>query len=364
MNRKLHKFWLMTSLSLALALANHAVSAEYTYVDLAPRDQTNSRAYSINDHDQIVGISGYGQYFDIARATVWSEGTTTYLDRVGSSARDINNAGQITGSFYPSTTDSAIWDHGTKTSLSPNGEARAINESGQVVGYSGPLMRATTWIAGQPVDLGGLSGGRSSYAFDINNKGQIVGGADTGFGYSSTQHAVFWDNGTIIDISKDFGKSSRAWAINDAGQIVGAGVAPGATISRALYWASGYLAPVRLADLGSYSAGLAINERGDIVGYSYLQGTSESHALLWRDGVMTDLNSFLDQATWDAGWRLTTALAINNNGSIVGYATQNGTGLAHAFLLSAVPEPGALPLMLLGAGLMLVASARERGRRN
>src|SRR5262249_3665204 len=68
-------------------------------------------------------------------------------------------------------------------------------------------------------DLGGLPGGRASYANDINAAGQVVGWASPATGQA---HAVLWNNRTIIDLGRmlPFGSSS-AVAINDRGQIAG-----------------------------------------------------------------------------------------------------------------------------------------------
>ena len=64
--------------------------------------------------------------------------------------------------------------------------ASAINNAGQVVGYSGNMSggpgHAFSWTKkGGMVDLGTL-GGSNSYAYGINNAGQIVGDSQTSSG--------------------------------------------------------------------------------------------------------------------------------------------------------------------------------------
>src|SRR4051812_43468965 len=54
--------------------------------------------------------------------------------------------------------------------------ASAINNAGQVVGFSGfPLSHAFLYSNGQMQDLGTLPGGQNSYAYAINNVGQVTG---------------------------------------------------------------------------------------------------------------------------------------------------------------------------------------------
>jgi probable HAF family extracellular repeat protein len=90
-----------------------------------------------------------------------------------------------------------------------------------------------------------------------------------------------------------------------------------------------------------------------VVGYSYRDGYWGQHAFLYSDGTMLDLNTLL--APEYAGWDLTSANGINDNGWIIGGA-RGPDGLDHAFLLT--PEPGTIMLLAFG-GMML----RRRSRR-
>src|SRR5262249_7548063 len=72
-------------------------------------------------------------------------------------------------------------------------------------------------------DLGTL-GGASSYAFGLNDVGQVVGVAKLA---NLQEHAFVWDNGVMTDLDPNGmvfgGRASSANSINEAGQIVGSG---------------------------------------------------------------------------------------------------------------------------------------------
>lgn len=76
---------------------------------------------------------------------------------------------------------------------------------------------------------------------------------------------------------------------------------------------------------------------------------------MWNGTTAIDLNSLLDASTVAAGWVLTDANGINDNGWIVGNATNNSLGIfRHAFLLSVttVPEPETYAMLMMGLGLV------------
>jgi probable HAF family extracellular repeat protein/autotransporter-associated beta strand protein len=201
-----------------------------------------SVATGINNSGQLVGYAAPAN-------TPWAQHAFMY-DSTGlmrdlnfSRAQAINNNGQFTGSWgngraflYNNSGD--IRDLGTFGGL--YNESSAINESGQVVGYSnsyGGGWFAYLYTGTGPMQcLGTLPGGTSSAAQDINNKGQIVGWSyyDGGNG---NYHAFLYtgvgpmqDLNNLIDTSSGWNLTS-AEAINEKGQIVGYGYHNG--VSRA-----------------------------------------------------------------------------------------------------------------------------------
>jgi probable HAF family extracellular repeat protein len=146
----------------------------------------DSHAYGINDIREVVGDAN-------GRAFVARDGSSRDLDvlpgYVGSSARAINNKGQIVGlaTNGAGVPRAVLWDLGTTRTLDPLGgdvasEANAVNVNGDIVGRSGDASfaqsRAILWRDGTPIDLGGVlaeSGWTLSTATSINDFGQIVG---------------------------------------------------------------------------------------------------------------------------------------------------------------------------------------------
>jgi probable HAF family extracellular repeat protein len=154
----------------------------------------------------------------------------------GSSALDIDNNGNVVGSAtLPSglVTHAAFWpasggiaDLGT---LGGNwSQAIALNASRHITGQSRTAsgqvhafiyhVDANGTVLSQ-TDLGVLSG-NSSYAYDINNDGMVVGTSDS--------KAFLWNGSQMIDLNTEIPTGSgwnltHASAINNSGTIVGWG---------------------------------------------------------------------------------------------------------------------------------------------
>ena len=163
----------------------------------------DSAATAINDHHQVVGISGkcdnaIGE-FSAKHALLWENGQPINLGNFGGVAWNtptaLNNAGTVVG-FADLPGDESgglnpigfIWSHGHQIQkLEPypgdaNSLAWGINERGQAVGQSidaNGNSRAVLWQNGVTLDLNAFIAADSpvylTLANDINDRGEISG---------------------------------------------------------------------------------------------------------------------------------------------------------------------------------------------
>jgi endoglucanase len=175
---------------------------------------------------------------------------------------------------------------GTYSAASPT--IQAVNGSGEVVGEStltpDGATHAFSWTpAGGMHDLGTL-GGTNSRARAVNDSGQVVGSSDTSGGAT---HAFLWTAGAgMVDLGTLGGTSSYADAVNASGQVVGESTtATGETHAFSWTQAAGI---VDLGTLGgTISYGPAVNDGGQVAGTSSITNDAESHAALWQTSTAT-----------------------------------------------------------------------------
>lgn len=252
-----------------------AAQPDQTPKVLAGLGGTTSFAYAISNSGLIVGASTTAGNTSV-NAVVWSAAHTDQqpmvLAGLSANALAVNARGQIVGSSYPEVVqgNAVLWSitrpseitnlNGLGGSnINPATVAHAINNNGQIVGWSEPvgttLQEAILWSAGHPDNptvLSGL-GGSMNFAFAINDKGYIVGASERP-GVNTPFDAMLWSpSGDATDLSSILGPdwiSTWAMSINDEGEIVGYGIHNG--LEEAFL-----LTPVpEPACLGLYSIGL------------------------------------------------------------------------------------------------------------
>lgn len=326
----------------------------YTITDLGTLPgRSESGAAGISSNGLIVGFSSNETGVD-DRAFLWTpetpngpRGTLLDLGTLGgrfSVAYRVNSLGQVVGSSHASdgglrafrwSAATGMRNLGTLGGTPAASQAFGINEKGAVAGYVTTGTDQENTVAHPGVytdgwnDLGTL-GGDLGAAWDINDRGQVIGTADLPRqnpedpSEKTVSHAFLWQNGQMVNLGvAPASVDSFASAINEVGQVIGF-VSVGAT-EQGFLWTPD--APNgmsgRSQTLGASPRG--INNLGEIVGYL---GTAEQpgRAVLWkRDdaGVYhrTDLN---DRIPPDSGWLLLAALDINDRGQIVGQGILGG----------------------------------------
>jgi probable HAF family extracellular repeat protein len=227
---------------------------------------------------------------------------------IASWATAVNNTGEVAGvSMMPSgelygfvwTKSRGLLGIGT---LPGNLRPNAISDTGQVVGmYGVGYPRAFSWTAATGiVDIGTL-GGPNANATDVNDRGEVVGWADTRPGETG---AFIWTlDGGMLDLGSLGGPGTfggplaAAAAINNAGQIVGQSRAASGGMHAFSWTKTG-----GMVDIAPFASATAVSETGQVIGYL---GTG---AFSWTagDGLRT------------VGVRDTRPSAVSDTGVVVG----------------------------------------------
>jgi probable HAF family extracellular repeat protein len=334
----------VSSTLLAPSLLSQAIG--YTITDLEDGKNQFGVVYAMNANGDVVGDANF-------QAFVWSHGTMSTPASLGNSfstARSINDLGQVVGGFAPNGTSVAfLLDRGVVTKLDvPAGTtyslAAAINNQGEILlnTRAGLGSTAFLWVHGAERQISSLGGFIAANA--LNQSGQVVG--ESSPGGTALVHAFLWSGVQSIDLGVLPGGEaggncgfcaapnfSNATAINDSGEIVGQSAAAGQVLHAFVWRGDG------MEDLGTLpgdnrSYASSINNRGQIVGWSgHATGViiDYTRAVLWSGGAIVKLDEFIPT---DSGWTLDIATAINSRGQIAGTGHRNG--LARPFLLTPI----------------------------
>ena len=256
-------------------------------------DLDHAAVYAINDHGTVAGshvFQAYAKpYYQLDGKLYPMEFDVKYPFALPYS---INIHRQVVGvSFLPmDVTNSWLWDDGKVKGLRTLGgwsnEAMAINDDGQIAGFSTMNENRNFHayiLKGNDIKDLGTFGGSESKAYDLNQAGEVVGYAKNKVG---DKRAFLWSGEQLTQLPPlATGKTSWAWSINDTGWVVG--------------WSS--------------------------------TNIDKQVAIVWHDGKAYDLQKLVGDAD---GWKLDIARAVNNVGTIVGTASKNGS--ARGFMLTPV----------------------------
>jgi probable HAF family extracellular repeat protein len=226
--------------------------------------------------------------------------------------------------------------------------SQGINNRGQAVGsaaLTGGALHAVRWNNGEILDLGSLQGGCcSSTLTDPNERGEVSGMSNTQtpdpngedfcfFGTGLICLGFLWRDGVMTPMPTLGGNNSLAYQINNRGNVVGVAETPAIdpTCSapyleaKPVVWQGGTLQELPLTPGDTDGFGYGINDRGQVVGATgtcnQLVPFTSSHAVLWPkgpNGGVIDLGNL-------GGTLLNIAFYINNRGQIVGQSAVAGS---------------------------------------
>lgn len=202
-----------------------------------------------------------------------------------------------------------------------NSEAFGINNKGQIVGsadtgeYSetwGRTYRGFLYEDGKMTELGVLGRDKWSRATGINEQGVIVGESINQVGCLVDHQSFIFKGGRMSKLELDGKFYTSMGGVNDSGHYCGLGNFKKGGIRAFLFDGT-------LHNLGGYastnrSEAFGINNAGDVVGKSWISNMGNCKAFLWRKGEMVNLGNL-------PGDYASEARDINNDGVVVGWSS-------------------------------------------
>ena len=388
--RQLGNFWILSVTAMVLGCFSNAVAqARYKIQDLGVQHPDNlGMAMGLNNYgwtltmDQLLDHSAISTRFPAVAGTVrisirdlnlplgtlggknssinWN-GINDPGEAVGMSETSVldPNGEDICGFGTHATCLPFLWQNGVMHALPTlggnNGQASAINNSGQVVGYAengmvdstcGPAImnnRVDQPVLWEKVEgkekaqpLFTIGNDPDGVAFGINNQGQAVGYSGTCI---AVNFAVLWENGSAIPLPDLGTPGAIAYAINGHNQIVGQAVNSEGTALAAI-WENNTVRSLGVLLPGDAAAfATSINNRGQVVGSSFDSSGNWSHGLIWEKGRMFDLNQLFPATS---NLYVISASNINESGQIAGMAVEmagpHAGTIVHSFLATPVNE--------------------------
>jgi len=302
------------------------------------------------------------------------------LGGTASGANAINDLGWAMGfaASPANTTEAAAWIEGRmiKLGILPGGTNSSVpwesvkNNQGLIVGISDtsivqPRGEVFSCVAAGFIPPSGNTclgflwhppgfmsalptlGGDNGFATGINNKGQVIGWAETSYEDPtcvSPQVLQFlpyvYDvkTGTITALQVYPGDSDgTANALNDKGQMAGiSGICSiavgGASARHAVFWQDQNSTPIDMGNLGgkAWNTPTSMNSKAEVVGFGNPSGDQNAafNAMAFHWSQSTGMQPLGTLPLFPNS----IAYAINNHGLIVGQALNGPNGSSHAFI--------------------------------
>jgi probable HAF family extracellular repeat protein len=334
---------LAAALFATLASATVLAAPAYTVSDLPAYGGTRNQANSIADRGWIAGFTT--RPADLHRhATVWMSGMPQDLQTLG---------GPNSSVAWPVKAND-----GLVVGISQTATPELLGEAWSCAGFfqvdtTGYVCRGFAWRDGAMTELPTL-GGPNGYASAANDRGQIVGWAETNVFDPTCEGPGPGKSGQLLQFLPvvygpaagtiralpllDGDSSGAATAINARGQVVGISGSCDQAVGRytaahAVSWdAAGHVTDIGAGVLTApfWNTPTAINAHGDVVGFAGDASDPTAgitHAFVWtRAGGMQLLNPASNDNS--------TATGINARGQVVGYFVA-GDGALHGFVWDA-----------------------------
>jgi probable HAF family extracellular repeat protein len=350
------------------ALAAAAAPPTYIVTDLGTLGGTGSSGLAINSIGQVTGDSGTAGDAQ-SHAFVWTptipNGPTGTMRDIGtlggtqSQGVAINASGQVTGdsltagdqALHAFLYDGTMHDLGAVGDRSSNGIG--INNVGHVVGVASDGATYRAFLNdGARHYLVSDEDGPSSVA-GINASGQVIINRRQPFGsFLWTPTTPNGASGTAVSLGHLSGFETNANAINNLGQVTGEALPFSAHFHAFFYDGTMH----DIGTLGGFATGWAINNSGQITGDSATADGRSVAFLYTSSGGMVDLNTLIDPLS---GWSLNIGRGINDAGQITGYGYVGGDQLLHGFLLTPLPEPASIGIVMLCVPLLTARRRRK-----
>jgi len=332
---------MLLALLALLACSAHAAPA---YQAIALGSEINPKF--VNDLGQVAGLGQDG------KPVIWNrDGSLLHLEGAAShvSITGFNNQGTVVGNaVIPgfSLPQPVMWRSGGAVERLPlyglAGFTAGINNRGDVIGY----MAGASGTGSGEVGFIQWGDGSAAQLFDdykpqlINDRGLVLGRRSDEWGTRSWQDGAF---GASL-----FAGELSIRALNNEGRMAG---------TTSDYHVFSMIERAGQPDLQElwFGFGHDMNDAGTVVGETDLS----LRAMVSFEGRTYDLDHLWRDAQF-SGWSLVNAWDINNGGAILAQGT-GPYGENLNFLLSPVPEPQAVALLL--AGLLLLAAWRLAQRK-
>ena len=309
-----------------------AATPQYHVSVLPTFGGTRNQGNSINDANVVAGVSNSAGS-QLRHATAWYGDRIVDLGTLGGYNSSVawpvkNNHDRIVGISQTASSEpnGEVWS--CAGFFSPATNPTAIGSTCLGFVYSDGAMHALPTL-----------GGNNGYASGANNRGEVVGWAETPLhdltceGELGPSHQVLqflpvvWRPGEGRGAARALpllpgDSSGSAVAINDAGQVVGISGACDQAVGRytaahVVLWENGTATDIGKGALTApfWNTAVAINQHGDVVGFAGDPSDSTgniTHAFIWtRAGGLQFLNNAPDDNS--------TATGINDAGQVSGY---------------------------------------------